>query len=298
MSQMVSEETGRRYGIERVCRVWEKARSTFYNRCNSEKSETPSGMRRGPKPLICDEIVFAMVQAYLEATPFAGEGHRKVWAYLKFVEGIKVGRGRVLRLMRENNLLSPHRSRAGQPKQHDGKIVTMAPNLLWGTDGARVFTVDQGWCWIFSAVEHWNAECVGWHVCKYGTRFQALEPITMALNYIYGSSKSDIARGLSLRMDHGSQYRSEHFLKQLKFWGIKPSFAFVSEPQTNGVAERFNRTLKEQIIYGRVYRNIDDLRDAVRTFVATYNSRWRVAKNRFRTPEELRKEWDGSGIAA
>ena len=33
---------------------------------------------------------------------------------------------------------------------------------MWGTDGVRVFTLDDGWGWIFAAVEHWNAECVGW----------------------------------------------------------------------------------------------------------------------------------------
>ena len=71
------------------------------------------------------------------------------------------------------------------------------------------------------------------------------------------------ARGLALRMDHGSQYLSDHFTNQIKFWGIQPSYAFVAEPQTNGVAERFNRTLKEQIIHGRIYRNIAELRDAV-----------------------------------
>lgn len=41
----------------------------------------------------------------------------------------------------------------------------------------RVFTVADGWAWIFSAVEHWNAECVGWHVTKGGDRCAALEPI-------------------------------------------------------------------------------------------------------------------------
>jgi transposase InsO family protein len=51
-----------------------------------------------------------------------------------------------------------------------------------------------------------------------------------------------------LRMDHGSQYTSDDFRNQLKFWGDTASFAFVAEPQTNGVAERFNRTLKEQAI--------------------------------------------------
>ena len=129
-------------------------------------------------------------------------------------------------------------------------------------DGVRVFTVDDGWGWIFTAVEHWNAECVGWHVCKRGDRFAALQPISMGLAGLYGSTAAGAARGLALRMDHGSQYLSDHFTNQIKFWG-------------HGVAERFNR-LKEQIIHGRIYRNIAELRDAVRDFVELYNAQWIV----------------------
>ena len=91
---------------------------------------------------------------------------------------------------------------------------------MWGTDGVRVFTVDDGWGWIFTAVEHWNAECVGWHVCKRGDRFAALQPISMGLAGLYGSTAAGAARGLALRMDHGSQYLSDHFTNQIKFWGI------------------------------------------------------------------------------
>ena len=87
-------------------------------------------------------------------------------------------------------------------------------------------------------------------------------------------------------MDHGSQYLSDHFTNQIKFWGIQPSYAFVAEPQTNGVAERFNRTLKEQIIHGRIYRNIAELRDAVRDFVELYNAQWIVEKNGYLSPAQ------------
>ena len=83
----------------------------------------------------------------------------------------------MLRVMRAQGLLSPHRGRQGDPKAHDGTIVTSAPQVMWGTDGVRVFTVEDGWVWTFAAVDHWNAECVGWHVCKVGSRFAALEPI-------------------------------------------------------------------------------------------------------------------------
>ena len=83
--------------------------------------------------------------------------------------------------MRAHGLLSPHRGRQGAAKTHDGRVITQAPNVMWGTDGVRVFTLDDGWGWIFAAVEHWNAECVGWHVCKVGSRFAALDPIAQGL---------------------------------------------------------------------------------------------------------------------
>lgn len=162
---------------------------------------------------------------------------------------------------------------------------------MWGTDGTRILTVEDGYVWLFSAVEHWSAECVGWHVVKRGTRYAALEPIAMALTTIYGGVRAGVARGLSLRMDHGTQYLSDHFLNQVRFWGIQPSFAFLSEPETNGVAERFNRTLKEQVIYGRVFQNIQDVRSAVAAFITKYNQQWLVGKLGYRSPAQARREY-------
>jgi putative transposase len=80
-----------------------------------------------------------------------------------------------------------------------------------------------------------------------------------------------VGRGLALRMDHGSQYTAEDFLNQVKFWGIAPSFAFVAEPKTNGVAERFNRPLKEQVFHGRIFKNLAEVRVAVAEFKECYN---------------------------
>ena len=291
MSAATSPGTGLAYGLRRVCAAWGMARSSFYAMTSGQHAEQPPAKRRGPKPAISDQALLVAIEADLEASPWEGEGYRKVWARLRVCRDIRVARKRVLRLMRENNLLSPHRCRRRGGNPHDGEIITHAPNLMWGTDGVRVFTVDDGWGWIFTAVEHWNAECVGWHVCKRGDRFAALQPISMGLAGLYGSTAAGAARGLALRMDHGSQYLSDHFTNQIKFWGIQPSYAFVAEPQTNGVAERFNRTLKEQIIHGRIYRNIAELRDAVRDFVELYNAHWIVEKNGYLSPAQARLAW-------
>ena len=269
MSRAASPGTGLVYGLERVCAVWGVPRSSFYAEQRKAVDPTkPAARRRGPKPKISDENLLAAIVADLEASPFEGEGLRKVCGPAAGATGhtglADAAPGS------DAGQLSPHRARRRDARSHDGTIITDAPNVMWGTDGVRVFTLEDGWGWIFPAVDHWNAECVGWHVCKKGDRFAALEPIKMGLARLYGSA-AGAARGLALRMDHGTQYLSDHFTNQIKFWGIAPSYSFVAEPQGNGVVERFNRTLKEQVIHGRIYRNLDELRDAVRLFVGRYN---------------------------
>ena len=150
----------------------------------------------------------AAIRTDLARSPFQGEGHRKVHARLRILDRIRVSRTRVLRVMRAQGLLSPHRGRQGE------------------------MNADDGWVWSFAAVDHWNAECLGWHVCK------------------------------------------------------------VGNPETNGVVERWNRTLKEQAVYGRVFRHLADVRAAVAEFVERYNQCWRLEKLAYRTPLEAREEYE------
>ena len=86
--------------------------------------------------------------------------------------------------------------------------------------------------------------------------------------------------------------RRTHFLNQVRYWGIHPSFGFLEEPETNGVVERWNRTLKEQAIYGRVFHTLADVRAAVAAFVERYNQCWRLEKLAYRTPLEAREQYE------
>jgi transposase InsO family protein len=125
---------------------------------------------------------------------------------------------------------------------------------------------------------------------KTGNRFAALQPIAQGLWTEFGATSAKAGTGLKLRMDHGSQYTADDFLKQIEFWGIDKSFAFVAEPQTNEVAERFNRTLKEQAIHdGRIFRNLEDVRQVVTEFRDRYNRHWRLEKLGFMSLLEARQ---------
>ena len=70
---------------------------------------------------------------------------------------------------------------------------------------------------------------------------------------------------------------------------MAPSFAFLEHPQTNGVPERFLRTLQEQAIYGRVLKNLEEVKQAVADFVELDNEYWLIEKNRYLSPRQARE---------
>ena len=291
MSAATSPGTGLAYGLRRVCAAWGMARSSFYAMTSGQHAEQPPAKRRGPKPAISDQALLVAIEADLEASPWEGEGYRKVWARLRVCRDIRVARKRVLRLMRENNLLSPHRCRRRGGNPHDGEIITHAPNLMWGTDGVRVFTVDDGWGWIFTAVEHWNAECVGWHVCKRGDRFAALQPISMGLAGLYGSTAAGAARGLALRngsrlpVSVGPLHQPDQVLGHPAVLRLRRRAPDQRRAPSGSIARS-----KEQIIHGRIYptsRSCGTPRD----FVELYNAQWIVEKNGYLSPAQARQAW-------
>ena len=228
MAAATSPATGQAYGVRRVCAIWGVARSSFYDarRQDARPPERPAG-RPGPKPALSDAELLAAIRRDLARSPWTGEGHRKVWARLRVIDGIRVSRTRVLRIMGENSLLSPHRRPPRPANDHDGSITTEAPNVMWGADGAVIPTVEDGNVTLFIVAEHWNAEGLGWHVAKHGNRYAAAEALALAVSQVFGSVRADAARGVSLRHDHGSAFMSEYFQNQLKFFGMAPSFAFV-----------------------------------------------------------------------
>ncbi len=187
-----------------ICEALHAPRSSVY--AAGSGVERAEGGKRGPKTPLDDDRLVAEIRAVLAAGPFHGEGHRKVHARLKAKE-VRVGRKRVLRLMRAQHLLAPSRPRHahGDPA-HAGTIVTTRPDEMWGTDGTRFYTEREGWCWFFGAIDHYTAEVMGWHVATLGDRWAALEPIRQGMTKAFGSIAPKVALGVALRHDWGSQY--------------------------------------------------------------------------------------------
>ena len=285
MSRQVSPSTDRVYGLERVTRIWGVSRATIYR--HRHPLETGERKRPGPCGAMSDEDLVREIRTLLQDSPFHGEGYRKLWARLRF-KGIRTSRRRVLRLTREHSLLA--HQRVGRPhgsKAHDGTITTERVDVMWGTDLTSVMT-GEGQAAVFIAVDHCSAECVGVHASRSANRFEALEPVKQAVRERFGMFAKDIAAGLQLRHDHGSQYVSHHFQTEIRFLGIESSPAFVREPEGNGCAERFIRTLKENLLWVRHFATVEELRLALQAFKEIYNQSWIIERHGYQTPAQVR----------
>ena len=102
--------------------------------------------------------------------------------------------------------------------------------------------------------------------------------------------RKNVAAGLELRHDHGSQYMSFHFQQEIEFLGIKSSPAFVRAPEGNGCVERAIRTLKEQLLWVRTFDTVEELRRALLDWAELYNERWMIQRHGYISPAQRRRE--------
>ncbi len=132
-------------------------------------------------------------------------------------------------------------------------------------------------------------------------RFAAADLLREVTSERFGSVEQAVAAGLALRYDGGPCFRSEHYQVEIDHLGIARSPAYHYEPETNGCAEKFIQTLKEQILWIERFATFEELRARVREFTATYNEHWLLERPRLphtsrgtRAPPRARP--DGRGM--
>jgi len=179
---------------------------------------------------------------------------------------------------------------AGPRRLHDGRIITDAPDLRWGTDATMAWTIEDGWVLVFDLIDHHT--CEAWaHVAKVGDRFAALQPVYDAVVDRHGVLAADVARGLEVRHDWGPQYRSHHSTGSLAWLGIKTRPPIPANPNATVAPSGGSRPSRSNACGARTYRNADDLRQAVAAFVELYNSQWLIERLGHRTPKQTYQQW-------
>jgi transposase InsO family protein len=202
-------------------------------------------------------------------------GYRRVQRELR-QRGQWVNAKRVLRLMREDNLLCL-RTRRFAPvttdSQHGWRVwpnlarglVTRNLNELWVADITYV-RLQEEFVYVAVVLDAHSRRVIGWAVARHLGASVAVEALRMAL------AERKPAPGLIHHSDRGIQYACADYLTLLAEHGVQPSMSRVGNPYDNAKAESFMKTLKQEQVRGSNWRDLDALRTDLATFFqVTYN---------------------------
>ena len=167
-------------------------------------------------------------------------------------DGERVSRKRVLRLMKEDNVVGKQRRRRFVVTTDSKHVLPIAPNVLdrqfevdhpnraWVGDITYLRTV-EGWLYLAVIIDLFSRRVVGWALEEHMETSLATSALTMALR------RRHLAGKLLHHTDRGSQYASAEYQKQLDAQGIVCSMSRKGNCWDNAVAESFFGTMKAEL---------------------------------------------------
>ena len=165
-------------------------------------------------------------------------------------------------------------------------FIPTAPNQLWVSDITYItLWLDEYtyiFCYLSLILDAYTEEIVGWSVGPTLETVYPVEALKMALRRIEG--KADIH--LIHHSDRGCQYASSEYVRLLQKHGIRISMTETGDPRDNAQAERINNTMKNELLKGTRFTNIDEVRQAVARAVDFYNNERPHMSINMKTPAE------------
>jgi transposase InsO family protein len=266
--------------VERLCRLAEVSRAVFYRRWQERAPRAEETALRDVVQRLC------LTNRHY--------GYRRITALLRR-EGWCVNHKRVLRLMREDNLLclrkplfrpattdSRHGWRAWPNLAH--QMVPTALNQLWVADITYV-RLGEAFVYLAVVLDAFSRKVIGWAMEDHLRAELALSALGMALD-----SRTVIRNGLVHHSDRGVQYACGDYIARLEAAGIQPSMSRVACPYDNAMAESFMKTLKQEEVNGTAYRDLAHAQTQIGAFIETVYNRQRLhSALAYLSPEEYER---------
>jgi transposase InsO family protein len=272
--------------VEQQCQLAEVSRAGYYRYLQQTAPEQ------------ADLLLRARLQE-LAVAHHRLRGYRMLTALLRR-EGQLVNHKRVLRLMREDNLLSLRRKKYVFTTD-SAHTLPIYPNLarhvkltglnqLWVAD-ITFIRLRNEFIYLAVVLDAYSRRVIGWDLARTLQAELAVRALEMAL-----SQRSWKAEGLIHHTDRGVQYASTDYTDLLEQNEIQISMSRRGNPYDNARAERFMRTLKEEEVHGANYRDLEDARSRIGEFLDQVYNRQRLhSALRYLTPEEFEQASQARG---
>jgi putative transposase len=223
------------------------------------------------------------------------QGYRRISVRLRR-EGLIVNAKRVLRLMREDNLLSL-RTRPFVPVTTDSRHgYAIVPNLVRGlvpTGIDQIWVADityvrlaETFVYLAVVIDAFSRKVIGWALDDHLEARLAIQALDQAL-----AARNPPPDSLIHHSDRGVQYASSEYMHRLNARRIASSMSRPGNPYDNAKAESFMKTLKAEEVNGKLYANLEDARHQIGAFIETVYNRQRLhSALGYKPPVEFEEE--------
>ena len=276
--------------VERMCALAGVSRASYYRHFRASQP------RR-------EEMVVRDRLQRLALAHHRNYGYRRLGVLLQR-EGLVVNHKRVLRLMGEDNLLC-QRKRSFVPATTDSnhdlpiypnlarRLLVTTVNQLWVADITYI-RLEEEFAYLAILLDAFSRMTVGWAMADHLRTALVLEALDMAL-----ASRDTSGSALVHHSDRGVQYASKDYVARLEDNDILPSMSRVAYPYDNAKAESFIKTLKQEEVDGRLYRNLREAKASIGHFIEQVYNRQRLhSALDYLSPVEFEQTITTSGWAA
>jgi len=222
-------------------------------------------------------------------------GYRRIWAHLKYIDGLEVNKKRILRLMQKHELLVKPNTRLKAIRTPEkNKPRPTQPCEWWGIDMTKVMVDGFGWMYIVAVLDWYTKKIVGYYAGIECRSRHWLEALDYAVNHEFPDGVKN--QGLSLMSDNGSQPTSVAFMKSCREMGINQAFTSYGNPKGNADTERVFRTMKEELLWLKEWHSPFELVDALGKWVDSYNRTYLHSALGYKSLIQFEKEYQNNQL--
>jgi putative transposase len=267
-----------------MCRLLQVSTSGYY------------GWRERPmSPRARKDVELAALMRAIHERSHRTYGARRVHAELREAYGVRVGRKRVARLMRQTSLKGVQKrrfrctTRSGEPERWapdlvERNFVAERPNELWVADVTYIATL-EGFLYLAIVLDVFSRLIVGWAMADRLRSQLVLAALAMAY------SQRD-PRAVIHHADHGTEYTAIAFGTRCTKLGVRLSMGSVGDCFDNAMAESFFASLECEVLDRNTFRTRSEARSSIFAWIeGWYNRERRHSALRYLSPQEFERRF-------
>lgn len=197
-------------------------------------------------------------------------GYRRLWALLRFREGMLVNRKAVYRILKVMGWFCHLRKRTPRPRAKAMRSHIDTSNRRWAMDVTHIACGRDGWGHLAAVIDCHDRELIGYEFALRGRAREAERALEDACLYRLGTLRPK-AQAPTVRSDNGLIFQSRRFRTACRDYRLSQEFVTPYTPEQNGLIERFFRSLKEECAWQENFETFNDAKQAVTRWIDWYN---------------------------